>query len=336
MQATILLVTFADQPRRYKAIFYLLQGKQTISNLFAGQEYDLLNQFHLYPNLKWSDYQASLRELAQAGLVTLDSKQALVTLTAAGQTAREQLLARDFWPRAYDYWRMGAALTQWTRLLLAVQVVSNLDHQIKHYQPLTESINVQGHVKRWLRRWGRQGSQGLAGELGQAFNALPPRTALIIANSFWSDYDPGVSAGSLAQALGLTAAELPLAQIDCLGQLLTFVHGHAAAYPVLAQLLPVPASPLNASAGWTYQQVLSGKSWTKLTHDSRLKASTLKEHLLQAAILCPDFALTAPAIQQLLTLDPDGYFSQRIQELTALGQFQTTAQSSQQGGVTHD
>lgn len=325
VQATILLATFALEPRRYKAIYYSLQGKQTISNLFASHEYGLLDQFHLYPKLKWNDYQAALSQLEKEKLVIIDQTRAEAKLTSAGLVRQTGLLAQGFWLTAYRYWQMGPAEEQWERLLLAVQVVSNYQHQIVHYQPLTEHLLIQRQVKAWLKKIGTAGGQNFVLELGLALAQLPEQAALIIANSFWSDYDAGIPGPTLAQALSLTPAELQLAQFNSLGLLLSLIRRETLRYPILQQLLPMPQTPLNRSADWTYHQVLTGKSWSAIVTDSRLKEGTLREHLLQAALLCPDFSIEAPAVQQLLKADPESFFSQRVQEII-------TARSSRTGG----
>ncbi|WP_125766492.1 hypothetical protein [Lapidilactobacillus wuchangensis] len=315
MAAELLLATFAATPRRYKAIFYGLLGKDTVSNLLALREYGLLSYFHLYPKLSQSKFQAQLVKLQQAGWLQIDQTAATATLTTAGAQFLQAQQLTDYWPHAYDYWQFGDWQLQWQRLLLGVQVVSNRWHQVQQYQPLTESFQVQQELHAWWRYWSQQDWSQFKIELQTILSQLPESAGILLANSFSSNSFPGLTSQHLAQIQQQSTTVLQLAQINSLGLLLQQLQQTPQQWPMLTSLLPLPKSPLPRSAAQTYQQLLSGQTWLQIVQQRRIKENTLKEHLLMAAILIPTFPFQNPTIQQLCHQDPAGFFAGRIAQL---------------------
>lgn len=315
LEAELLLATFATIPRRYKAIFYGLAGKQTVSNLLALREYELLSYFHLYPKLSQTKFQAQLVQLQQAGWLDLDQSAATAVLTDSGaQLLKEQKLATA-WPQAYDYWQFGDWQLQWQRLLLGVQVVSNRWHQVTQYQPLTESFQVQQELRNWWRYWLPQDWHQFKWELQTILATLPESAGTLLVNSFSSQSFPGLTSQHLAQLRQQSPTVLQLAQVNSLGLLLQQLQQAPQRWPMLTSLLPLPQSPLPRNVARTYQQLLAGQTWSQITQQRRVKASTLQEHLLVAAILMPNFPFQNPTIQQLCQQDPTGFFAGRLAQI---------------------
>lgn len=311
----LLLAVFATTPRRYKAIFYGLAGKQTVSNLLALRDYGLLNYFHLYPKLSQQEFQVQLVSLQQAGWLQLDQTDATAVLTSAGELICQQNNLARQWPQAYDYWQFGDWQLQWQRLLLGVQVVSNRWHQVQQYQPLTESYQVQRELRIWWRYWAQHDWQSFKGELQTSLTELPETAGTLLANSFSSSSFPGLTSQHLAQLRSQSLLCLQLAQINSLGLLLQVLKQNPSQWPLLNSLLPAPKSPLSRSAWQTYQQVLAGQSWSEIERQRRIKASTLKEHLLIAAILMPNFPFENATIQWLKHEDEHGFFANHLTSL---------------------
>ncbi|GAF39125.1 hypothetical protein JCM14202_968 [Agrilactobacillus composti DSM 18527 = JCM 14202] len=63
MEAIDLIRFFSDQPQRYKAIYYGLVGKKTISNLLAAKKNNYLVYFHSWPRLSLTTFQKCLQGL---------------------------------------------------------------------------------------------------------------------------------------------------------------------------------------------------------------------------------------------------------------------------------
>lgn len=309
------LVLFDRQARRYKSIYYTLIGKVTVSNLFAAATYQLLPYYHLYPKLKWTVFQAWLDTWQKQHWLELSTEDATAWLTPEGQQQKAQDLQGDFWPQSYNYWHLGDGQLQWQRLLLAVQVVSNADHQESDYQPLTESLQAQQTVKRWFYQGQAQDRTAFSQELQHLLTQMTPKSAELLANSFSSTSFVGLSQQQLQQLTHYSATQLPLAQLEALSQLLQLRRQYPQQYPQISQLLPLPASPLPASVAQTYRSVLAGLSGPQLLRSRPLKPATFKEHLLMAAILIPDFPFRAAAVCELRQQDQGGFFDQQMQIL---------------------
>lgn len=307
----MLLPLFSTKPRRYQAIYYLLIGKRTVSNLSAGLTYQLLPYFHFYPKLSQTDYQAALKQLQKQHYLKLQSKEQTAVLTAAGQLVKTQLLQQQIWPQSFNYWRDGDWQEQWERLLLSVQVISHYQHQIKQYLPLATQPLVQQEIRRWFYRCGRPQSQQFVTELLMTTQQLSSQQSSLLANSLRSQTFAGLTDFQLAEDLALTVPELRLSRIEALSQFLQIVQ-HLPQDSVLRQVFAAAPARLADATMRTYQLWQSQYSWAQICQRSFQKPNTLLEHLLEAAILIPDFDFDNPKLVALIQQDPERYFVQRL------------------------
>ena len=312
----MLLPLFSRKSRRYQAIYYILTGKRTVSNLLAGLTYDLLPYFHFYPKLPQADYQAALQQLMSQQYLKVQSETTTIRLTALGQLAQVQLLQRQIWPQSYDYWRDGDWQLQWERLLLSVQVISNYQHQQRHYAPLATQPLVQAEIRQWFYRSGRRQQHQFVKDLIATVTGLPKDLADLLANSLRSNAYAGTSDFQLGLDLNLTADELSLKRIAALSQ---FIHAitFLPQQSPLRQVFPAAPSPLSRGAEHTYTLWQAGQPWSTIVKNSYQKEGTLLEHLLEAAILVPDFNFESLPLQQLIAVNPESYFAQRLSEIQA-------------------
>ncbi|WP_125605820.1 hypothetical protein [Lapidilactobacillus bayanensis] len=319
MQANLLLPLFSKQARRYQAIYYLLTGKRTVSNLSAGLAYQLLPYFHFYPKLSQDDYQAALQQLVEQHYAKIQATDKTIQLTSLGQVVQARLLQRGFWPTTYNYWQDGDWQLQWERLLLSVQVISNYQHHHAHYTPLATQPLVQNEIRHWFYRCGRTQQQQFVEELSATTAQLTPNQANLLVNSLRSSSYPGVSDFQLSLSLSLTASELILARVTVLSAFLRKVQQFPQSAP-LRQVFQFPTTILSLGSTRTYELWRSGQPWSEIVQHSYQKESTLLEHLLEAAILMPDFDFDQPRLQQLVAANPESYFGQRLLEIQELRQ----------------
>ncbi|MFD1466276.1 hypothetical protein ACFQ4L_09415 [Lapidilactobacillus mulanensis] len=318
MQPNLLLPFFSTDFRRVKAIYYLLTGKRTISNLSAGLEYGLLPYFRIFPKLSQADYFKALAELtAQHYLVQRTDEQPVARLTTTGKLAKTVLCQQDYWLHSVNYFEIGDWQIQWEKLMLSVQVISNYRHHITKYIPTTNHPLLLREIRHWFYRVGAHQQQEFIDSLAESIAQLPKLAQTILVNSLHSETFAGVSDFQLAQDLQLTGAEFQLARIEAISSLMTLILAEDPAR-VLPSLFQVPEQTLSRSAQRTYDLVQQGKSWSQIQQMSRQKEGTLKEHLLEAAILLTDFDFKAPLVRQIGQEDPEGFFAQKLTQIKSL------------------
>lgn len=305
-----LLVLFDQQQwRRPLALKALLKGRRTVSNLYAGLDYGLLSLYQLLPHLPAKKFEQALQQLIAAGLLTQQGRQA--RLTVAGQKAKIAASQQLFLPQHYAGLKFQNSREFVARLLLATQAVSELIRHNRHYFPLAVNWATQQAVKNWLQQ---QNAQTIASKLQREWQLL--LTAL---PQWQADYYSQFLLGHQVQPASTQQADQWFAWSSltgvCVRQdtthwLLQQITQFPARFPLLASLWqPLATGPLGASAAQTVVLCQQGLSLTAISQQRRVKQNTLKEHLLEAAILLPDFPfdhyLTAQTQQQLAMVFAD-------------------------------
>ncbi|MFD1317673.1 helix-turn-helix domain-containing protein [Loigolactobacillus zhaoyuanensis] len=303
-QLYLLYLFDQNQWRRPLAIQALLKGKRTVSNLYAGLDYDLLPLYQLLPHLVTAKFQQALTQLLAAGLLVQQER--TIRLTAAGVAVKEKYRNKIFLPTYYSGFEFHYSHEFSDRLFLATQVVSELQAHNRRYFPLNVSFVTQQRVKQWLQQ---QDISLIAERLQHEWELL--LAALPVAQAdYYSQFLLGhqVERATTAQAdqlAGWTALTGELVRQDISHHLLHLITTQAARFPLMATLWqPLASGLLSKSAAQTMSLLQQGLSLSMISRRRQVKLNTLKEHLLEAAILLPDFSfntyLSAPA-RQILT-----------------------------------
>lgn len=277
-----------QEPRRIRVVENLLTSRRTVANLFWGQQYHLLHWLGAARGLTRHDYDEALAALAQAGLLKLDEQTA--ELTPAGVAAREAL---KYQPTFLDwYWLTNTnQLTQ--RFTLGMQVVAELAYHNSRYAPINVSYKHLMAVKRWFRyEHARQGDLVAAvyhdlEQLGAGLASVDPRLAAAMTLTMVGHQLPALTADQLTTTLKLDPADTPVLVHDLhLGIAAYSSHTNGPLHDLLAPLLA--SGPLSRSAENTLRCYQGGQSLELIAKRRHLKLSTVREHLLEVAILCPD------------------------------------------------
>ncbi|MCH4172632.1 MAG: helix-turn-helix domain-containing protein [Lactobacillus sp.] len=317
MEAIDLIRFFSDQPQRYKAIYYGLVGKKTISNLLAAKKNHYLVYFHSWPRLSLSTFQKCLQALLKADFITPGAVADSFYLTPAGAHYRQAHQQAIFTPQYYQGLRLPQGQQGLALLYLAIQVISEYHHQQKRYIPSTTNYLLQQRVRQWFLQVKNypQLPQQLSQELTLWLAALPVDQADFVAQNF-QGYQFGFQQSELAEKTPLSLYSQQLVQLDALARLLQAVGQQPQDFPLLSQLL-VPnqwVQPiLSYSANLTYQAFMAGQSLKRIGYTRRLKDSTIREHILEVALLVPGFDFKQ--LQQQDDLPPTDYFKIRVAEI---------------------
>ncbi|AVK60438.1 hypothetical protein C5Z25_00990 [Lactobacillus sp. CBA3605] len=306
MFADYLLLMFTTTPRRSKALFNLLRGRRTVSTLFAGLVYQRLDQLDSWHGVPLAKFEAATGELIAAGWLSSPAAGQL-QLTTAGQAQQAKLQQTLYLPQAWDQFqqvdvRRFEALSQ-----LALQVVSEAVHHQRQYYPISTDPGLQATVKQWLRQWYRpELGATIYQELRQFLQTVSPDLATIFAASLTGHAFPGQTDQQLAERFECSAIEILVIRKDLTCLWIKWLR-QTNQGPLAALLRPlVKSTPVSNSAWQTYQALKVTPDLMQIARQRHLKLSTVREHLLEVAILMPEFPY-----QQLLT-------TARVQRLTAI------------------
>lgn len=281
--ADLIQVLTPQQTRRLRVIENLLRGKKTVSTLYWGQRYQLLPLIGLDKSLDRGGLDAAARSLVTGGLATLDEENDQLRLTPTGVIAAQRTY---YQPQTADTWIQLDLMAARQRLLVAVQVVSEYTHATRRYYPLATDLATRQAVRAWFQREksDRLGQQILQA-LTHALEQLPETVAMVTTSLLTGYQHPGLTREQVAQRQQRTAWEVTLMQLDGLMQICQ--DARVAQTPFTSLLSSLWQSPVTRSAQLTLEAVRQTGDLDQVATQRRIKLSTVREHLLEAAIFLP-------------------------------------------------
>lgn len=327
MEAIDLLRFFTIAPQRPKPIYYILIGKRTFSNLFAGKKFHYLNYFHSVQHLNWSEFSQWLLILETKGFLQKQENQYF--LTEQGRAYLTETASLRATLDYYDGLRLPKIKIALAQLHLAIQVISQYDHQVKQYIPISTDFNIQWQVRQWfseIKHFENLG-QRFELELTQWLEQLPEPQANFMAANF-SGYQFGFSRHQLQETFGYHDFDAELIQLDAVAALFQFLTKQPTQWPLCRLLLPEKLGwqdALSQSTQVTYQYFKQGQSLAQISAQRQLKAGTIREHLLEVALLVPNFDGALLRIRN--DLPKDTYFEDRLQEILELNHHKKSSEN---------
>lgn len=315
MEAIDLLRFFSDKPQRPKPIYYILIGKKTFSNLLAAKKYHYLRYFYSCHDLSWTLFSKYIHQLVQQQLLATKETQYYLTTRGLAYVKAQTY----FKPKYYDGLVMPKSAQALTQLYLGIQVVSEYVHHNRQYIPITTDFKTQNIVRQWFYQIKDQSNlkQQFKYELERWLAQLPVYQADFVAANF-SGYRFGFSQSQLSQRFGYSLYEGHLIQLDAVAALLEGFKTQKT-WPLCQKLLPVQVfqqAPLSQSTQQTYDLFQQGATLAQISQMRHLKAGTIREHMLEIALLVPTF--DTEALMARNDLPADDYFQTRLQEIVGL------------------
>lgn len=280
-----LYLLFSRSPRRIRVIENTLQNHRTQANLFWAFNYGILNWLGADRQLQRLDFEKWLGNAQDEGLLLIDQQSAW--LTPAGCQHQKQILTEYYQPHFSQWTWLTNPSDYADRFSLGIQALSELLHGEKRYVPLSLSVTEMTTVRNWLLMGNLQQPvyQELV-QIGESLEKNDPRLATLFAYELFGDHLTGWTLEQAAGQLHLHLEEAVMMDRDLwlgVAHLVTTMNG------TLNQLMRnlVARMPISNSAWQTVQAYQAGKSIEQIVSSRRLKASTVREHLLEAAIIIP-------------------------------------------------
>lgn len=278
------------QPRRIRVIENTLRSRRTVATLFWAQQYGILKWLGAYRSLTRPDFDHLIKKLVSQKLLILD-EQAQARLTEEGAALLKKEETSRYDPAFFDWYWLANTHRVMQRLLLAVQVASEYSYHQNKYAPLTIPYEEMLAVKKWFRNnYQHDFTNRLYLDL-QRFGTAIASEDLRLAKDFFNlligHQKAGLTPNQAAVALNLSVEDISFLRHD---EMLA-ISAYARNFPGPLQQLLTPilrTSPLNQSAEVTYNFYAQGQEIPTIAQERHLKESTIKEHLLEAAILMPD------------------------------------------------
>ncbi|MEE6727088.1 helix-turn-helix domain-containing protein [Pediococcus acidilactici] len=276
-----------QQSRRPKVILNLLKNKLTVSSLYGGLEYGLLNYIGFWKKLDRQEFLNSVDQAVKMGYLTREEDALKLTDQGAQQQTNLPMP-----PAGSLRIKLDSAISLW---LMATQVASEYSFQNSRYVPVNEDRHISFMIKKWFAAW-KQGGQSrlqLVQEYQQALTklceVLPQDEADWFVNYLPNHGDLGLTVEQLARISEVSPFQMELRLRLIFRKIFAQVlYDRVAPFDQLIEMVAQP-SVLPESTWQTLQLLRKGYDVAKIAELRRVKPNTIKEHLLMMAILLDDF-----------------------------------------------
>ncbi|UQS86560.1 helix-turn-helix domain-containing protein [Nicoliella spurrieriana] len=285
-QDLIMFFLSAEQPRRIKVIENTLIQRRTVSTLFWGMRYQINDFMGLSPKLNSINTNHELVKLIQAGLVTKndDSHYRLTSLGTARIHTHQPYFSSSTGLSANANYNLLQFRKRW---LLALQITSEYSYRNQHYYPMLIGNRDDSFIKQWFHHFK---NHGLVNEIKRGLNhflsQLPNDLAWQFVKRLNGHSMTGMTLLQQSAVLKRTTGSLLIDEWYLFDNLIIFLLNHQSQYPACYDLLMgTHRDQVSNSARQTYQFFLQNNHLKLIANYRKLRLSTVKEHLLEVAIL---------------------------------------------------
>ncbi|MCZ2492558.1 helix-turn-helix domain-containing protein [Dellaglioa carnosa] len=315
-----ILQMFQENPRRPNVVYSIIIGRNTVSNIYWGMRYNLLDYFGMDPQFSNTLFRENIAKLQKNKL--LEENDIGIKLTSLGLEQKKKLkksLYQVKHPKLMNRYRFN----EWSEtLILAIQVISELSFTNRHYYPIVTSELTKFNIKRWLSNNGKEKLVNhVHSELELFIKELDTNAELIFMNKLIGHQLNGLTNKQLAIELTLSEIETDLMYRDTMNYFASWIEKQEqSVFKELVQLIQTKGI-ISESAQDTMKYINSGLSVNDIAKKRQLKKSTINEHLLELAMFDDKFPyqlfLTSELVGILTKIiggNIDQYSFQEIQE----------------------
>ncbi|WP_409298022.1 helix-turn-helix domain-containing protein [Peribacillus sp. SCS-26] len=210
-------------------------------------------------------------------------------------------------PHHLNGWKLqSSAEIVWKRLSLLIQTLSYIVRHEKGFYPIQKDFKVQAWVKGFIasHKLNRDElSEAVLRELTSLLDHSDSRSNGIFVMRLSSYSKTGLTFRQISEQTGLEESYAYYLFLEVLHLLAGSLKEGREAYPVLSRLIDGAAggsAQITQSTLATYQYLLQGMDKKSIGNARKLKESTIEDHIVELALMIPDFDLS-PYIPETLT-----------------------------------
>lgn len=282
----LILLLSSTQPRRIKLIQNLLNGKRTVSTLFWAMRYGLLQYSAIFKTYNLNYINDAIKNLISDGLAKqVDENQ--YQLTTKGQNKKDSL-KESFYILQNTSYQYDYDVNEFkSRILLAIQSVSEYSYQNKNYYPVKTNMKSSMIVKRWFIQNKAEIVNRLEEYLTKYLLQVDEQSADIIAQQMIGHGVFGMTNGQMADSMDISNVEAFFMEYDGWVDFINYIINNDDKL-LFTLVSDVKTLKMNHHAIQTYKQFISGNTFSQISNNLKVKISTVREHLLEMAIWLPE------------------------------------------------
>ncbi|MBS4173313.1 helix-turn-helix domain-containing protein [Bacillus sp. FJAT-49736] len=280
--------------RTVYSVFHLLKGKKSSQTIQDAYLYQLDILFYTFPHLTRRDFDISLESLADKSFIILHSNKRYF-LTEQGENQLEVFFAIHSFPAYLNGLKYQEhSFTFWNRLVIIIQVLSNLINKNRFYYPVTRDNGILRWVKQFLNNHNKLKdllAESLFTELHLLLSNNPPERPEIIVMRLTGYKHIGKTVEQSANQLEMDVTEYWFRYVNLLHYVMEHISENKASYPLLFSIIQDTYKPfsMTKSTFETYELLLKNYSIAEISRIRNLKESTIQDHIIEIALSTPDF-----------------------------------------------
>ncbi|MCU9613739.1 helix-turn-helix domain-containing protein [Caldibacillus lycopersici] len=308
---SLLCIERFNGERSTNAVYYLLTGKKSSQTIQDAGWYQLRQYYHAIPQLSKQAFDNMIKFLLEENYIC--NQDDTNNITDKGKEKLGFLISKSPFPKYFNGWKYQQ-LDEifWKRLSLLIQTISYWNRNNASFYPVQRSYETQSWVKNWLyvmkNKYDKQALtkklygelQSILSELDKTSQTISPTLLIYRLSSYQKT---GMTSGQLANTLNMDEEYYAICFRSILHYLINTISHNRERYSLLWKLLEdlKQRVVLTQSTQATYQLLQQGKSLKEIAHIRRLKKNTIEDHLIEIALIDPDFSI-------------EGYVPPKLQE----------------------
>ncbi|REJ08957.1 helix-turn-helix domain-containing protein [Halobacillus trueperi] len=282
--------------RTLSGIYHLLTGKRSSQTLQDAKGYELDMLFGIYPSLKRESLERRVQPLIRDGLIQIN-EQSFPSITSEGTRRLSSFPVQELTYFEGMVWH-DVIPTFVRRVYLMLQMMANTNAGIDHYVPIVDDFGTQNWVRTVYHQFQDKLPkmvESMYEEIHHLLKEHPSLQAELFVHRLTGGGVIGMTIDQLKREFDLNIEDVELMLQHTHYYLFLESKKKKDRYPVLHLCTKgLDATHLiTRSARKTYQYIQQGLSMQEIMNLRRLKKSTIQDHIVESALIIPDFSITS-------------------------------------------
>lgn len=279
--------------RSVNAVYYLLQGKQSIQTIQDAHLYGLNSYYRIYKQLSKEHFLQTIEKFEKEHYLDRNIEDEKMFLTTKANNWLEDNHIIEWYGNGILYHNVEDSFFR--RLLLLIQVWTNAQKKERSYIPIIEDPEIKLWVKQYFQLTKHtipNSLQKLYDELIELFSKITNQTYIEIFVQQLTGYQQiGLAKVQLAKKYKLAIEDIDLITTNMIHYILDTVMQYPHQFELLIQLTKdiSKRTQLTHSASKTYFYIKKGFTLEQIAAQRKLKINTIYDHIVELAIVEEDF-----------------------------------------------
>ncbi len=308
-------VTRLRGERTVSGIYHLLTGKRSSQSLQDSRAYQLDQFFGVYPSINRERFQQYFDKAEREGLIIFNNEQYPV-ITEKGKAVVRQYKDHKLF---FDGMKKHQSIRIFEeRVFLLIQTTTNIHNNNYTFLPVTDHKRIQNWVKKAYLKHQNDLTlyvSRLYEEIYGLLSHCPELEAELFTYRITGGPVIGLTKDQLANRFEIEKEEVDIRIHHLFYYFYNEIDSQRECCPLLYECIAdlKPSTLITHSAKRTYELLEQGDSIKVISAKRNLKESTIQDHVVEAALVIPDFS-----IDRFIDIDDQRFIVDQLKQLQTM------------------